>query len=106
VDAAAEAWDRFEAEHSAQRQQQLEQLRVDRMRVKGYAIACLKHAEQASKDVDEASVALARARKAADNRLRVMKLSLERAEQAARVVAADDPEWTAEVAQCLEECFG
>lgn len=101
MDDVAAAWERWEEDWYAGQQQ-----RVDRMRVKGYAIACLKHAEASSKAIDKAERALARARKAADRAMRTMQLSLERAELATRVVAADNPEWTAEVAQCLEECFG
>lgn len=100
-DAAAEAWDRWEADWYAARQQG-----ADKMRVKGYALACLNHADKALKALDKATTALVRARNAAERAQRVANASLERAETAARVVAADDPVWTAEVAECLEECFG
>jgi hypothetical protein len=97
----AEAWDAWEADWYADQQR-----RADKMRVKGYAIACLNHATKACKALDTASRSLVRARNAADRAQKQMVASLERAELAARVVVADNPEWTAEVAQCLEECFG
>lgn len=102
----AEAWAAFEIANSPEALADRDQAQVDRMRVRGYALACLKAAEKASKEVDSASRALIRARARAERALKNMHRTLEQAELAARVVTADDPKWTAEVAQCLEECFG
>jgi hypothetical protein len=93
-----EAWE-VEASEAPQR-------RVDRMRVKGYALATVRLAEMAREEFDKAVDALERARRRVEKAKKALEWQLEEAEAVARVVVADDPEWTAEVAQCLEECFG
>ncbi len=97
-DEAFEAWE-FAASLEPQR-------RVDRMRVKGYALATLRLAEMAAAELEKAVDALERARRKAERAKKAVDAAFEEAELVARVVVANDPEWNAEVAQCLEECFG
>lgn len=101
TDAASSAFEAWEAEASQEPQR-----RVDRMRVKGYAMATVRLAEMAREELQKALDALERARRRVEKAKTALEWQLEEAEAVARVVVADDAEWNAEVAQCLEECFG
>lgn len=100
-DQAAEAWDAWEASWPIE-----QQAHVDRVRVKGYLLACLCRAEEAGAELDEATADLIRARERADAALKTARDWLEQAELVARVVTSGDRAWMAEVAVHLEECFG
>lgn len=106
----AAAWERFESgidELEEQRAaEDLEQQRVDRVRVRGYAIATLRLAEKASEELEKAGAALDKARRRAEAAKKAMESALAEAEAVARVVVSGDVEWIGEVALHLEECFG
>lgn len=97
----AAVWEAFEAEYA-----DAEQRRIDDVRVRGYALATLRLAEQATKEMEKAGAALERARKHADRAQKAMERAMAEAEAVARVVVSGDREWISEVAERLEECFG
>lgn len=100
------AWEAFEASASPDSEQAREQQRIDRVRVRGYAIATLRLAEQSALELEQAGAALDRARRKAERAKKAMEQALAEAEAVARVAVSGDDAWISEVAQCLEECFG
>ena len=82
------------------------QERVDRIRVRGYGVACVERAKALSVQVERAVDALTRAREDAERTAMDFEFAMEQAEMVARVIASDDAAWTSEVAASLEELFG
>lgn len=83
-----------------------EQHRVDRQRVRGYALACCTQALVARRTMDVVVDKMVRAQAEAEQWRRQWEHLSEQAELAARVFSSGDEAWIAEVATHLEELFG
>lgn len=97
----AEEWAEVEAEWLAS-----EQRRVDRMRVRGYALAICKHVDRESQAFERARERVEIAKQALLVAMRDCNAAHAHLEEVMKVIASDDDGWLAEVAGHLEEVFG
>jgi hypothetical protein len=94
-------WDAFEADWYAQ-----EQARVNRIRVRGYALACAKRVTVAKEELERRITLMLRARADAERALAELLRLVEHTEDMIRVVIRNDPVEFDELAQELEELEG
>lgn len=80
-----------------------EQRKLDRVRVRGYTLACIKRVESANVEMQRAISCLQNAQSVADNALKKLRHELEHAEEMGRLVALDDPEVNERLALALEQ---
>lgn len=93
--ASVEDWERWEAECSAQ-------ARVDRIRVRGYALATFARVDKAKEELERQITLMLRARAEAERALAALCTALDHAEELARVVARDDDDENERLARALE----
>jgi hypothetical protein len=93
-----ESWDAAEEAWAGEAQR-----KVDRIRVLGYAIVCIRRCDEAKRLVDLAVDRMLAARLAAERQLEALRSALTDAEEMGRLVALDDPDTKARIAQALEE---
>lgn len=79
-----------------------DQARVDRVRVRGYTLACITRVEFAASELERRVTLMLRARLEAERALTALRTELEHAEAMAAFVVADDPETNEQLAQALE----
>lgn len=79
-----------------------EQERLDRIRVRGYTLACVHRVDGAKAQLEKCIDALLRARKDAEKALDALRRELDHAEEMGRFVALDDPVANEALAQALE----
>lgn len=79
---------------------------VNRVRVRGYALAMCKETKRAQRQLEMATDRLVRARTDAEESLANLEFAMEQAELASRCFMSGDDDWIDEVAAHLEEIFG
>lgn len=82
------------------------QARADKLRVRGYGLACCKLADKTSLEVERAEARVRIAQESLVLAMREANAAYEQVELVARCLSSDDETWIGEVAQRLEEAFG
>lgn len=95
------AWDRMEAAGAGS-----QQARANRIRCHGYFIACSRIADDAKREVDRRVELLARAQKAAEQALTLLRMELSWTEFIGRVITSEDAQSENDLALLLEHEIG